>query len=76
MKQYKFDKDRGIVDEADNQVLQLVGGTNKFRKLCGTLLVERLNIKARGDAAAQHSVHPTVAKVAPPEVKSDARDSG
>jgi hypothetical protein len=56
MKHYKFDKDRGIVDEADNQVLQLVGGTNKFRKLCGTLLVERLNVKARGDAAAQKVV--------------------
>ena len=56
MKHYKFDKDRGVVDEADNQVLQLVGGTNKFRKLCGTLLVERLNVKARGDAATQQGV--------------------
>ena len=46
MKHYKFDKDRGIIDEADHQVLQLVSGNNKFRRLCGTLLVERLNEEA------------------------------
>ena len=55
MKQYKYDKERGIVDEEGHQVLQLVGGTAKFRKLCGTLLVERLNVKARGDDYANKS---------------------
>ena len=53
MTYYKFDKYSGIVDETGKQVMQLVGGTAKFRGLCGTLLAERLNVKARGDDYAK-----------------------
>ena len=49
MKHYIFDEGRGVIDESGNQVLQLVGGTAKFRRLCGALLVERLNVSLDDD---------------------------
>ena len=52
MKHYKFDKERGVVDEHGGQAIQLVGGTQKFRKLCGTLVAEQLNAIERGDRVA------------------------
>ncbi len=52
MKQYRWDKVSGVVDShTGEQVIQIVGGTMKFRKLCGILLVERLNVKEKGDYA-------------------------
>lgn len=42
---YKFHKDRGIVDENNRQVLQIVrsNSTEKFRIYAGKLLAEELN---------------------------------
>lgn len=57
-KHYKWDNTSGVVDEEGRQVIQLVGGTKKFRKICGTLLVERLNVKARGDSYAKQPLRP------------------
>lgn len=40
---YKWDKQYGLTDADGHQVLQIVGGTNKFRNMAGKLLAEELN---------------------------------
>ena len=47
MKFYSWDKEWGLqVTEKGRkeQALQLIGGTRKFRKMCGRFLVEYLNV--------------------------------
>jgi hypothetical protein len=48
---YRWHRQQGVVDADGRQVMQLVGGTNKFRNICGKLLVEKLNSIERGKEA-------------------------
>jgi hypothetical protein len=52
-KYYRWSREDGVVDQDGHQEIQLVGGTKRFRHICGTLLVERLNVKERGDFYAK-----------------------
>jgi len=51
MKEYRWHKQSGIIDEDGSQILQIVAShcTKKFRHKAGSLLAERLNVVERGE---------------------------
>ena len=48
MKTYKWDKHYGVLDEADQQRIQLIGGSHQFRTRCGKLLAQRRYLTTTG----------------------------
>lgn len=47
---YRWHTKDGVLGQDNQQRLQLIGGTKKFRNMCGKLLVEKLNTIERGMA--------------------------
>lgn len=47
---YRWHTKDGVIDQDNQQRLQLLGGTKRFRNMCGKLLVEKLNTIERGTA--------------------------